>query len=193
MSKIEIWFPTCIYIEDNLLSNDEKENLINKCYEIKKNTNKGGNHWISNVYNTQGTYNISEDINFKLLKNKITDHVNAFAKLFETTNIYSTNDGWLNVYKKTDYQESHFHSGSIFSVVYFLSAPKGSGNILFNSPNPPDMLPIENIKKNTYINSGVVSYEAIENRLMIFRSSLIHSVLNGTNKTDRISLAFNFK
>lgn len=192
MATIENWFPTPIYIQDDLISVDEVNFLINYCYLIKEKIKSGGVKWNCDLYNTFDTYDLKKDEKFSNLINKVTAEVNEFKKIYTSNYNYLCNEAWINIYNKNQYQEFHYHPGMTFSAVYYLSAPEGSGNIVFNNPLHPDMLPVKNMDSDTIYNYVNCSYPAKENRLIIFRSFLQHMVAKGNNDKDRISIAFNF-
>jgi hypothetical protein len=56
-------------------------------------------------------------------------------------------------------------------------------------------MPIKNTinEKDNALTLQTCEYQAIKNRLIIFRSNLQHMVQQGTNQSDRISLSFNFQ
>lgn len=194
MPNIELWFPTPIYYADDILDENEINTLVNRSYDIKNNIKNGKGIWQCDVYTTFQTYDVTKDNEFSNLISKISLHVNEFAKSFGSNYEYRCAEGWINIYDKNQYQEFHYHLGSTFSVVYYLSTPEGSGKLIFNNPLLPNMMPIKNItpnKDNTLILESC-EYKAIKNRLIIFRSNLQHMVQQGTNQSDRISLAFNF-
>jgi uncharacterized protein (TIGR02466 family) len=193
MFNIELWFPTSIYYSDNILDKNEINFLMAKINNIKNNTENSKTDWRCNVYTTFEKYNLIGDNDFLNLISKINFHINNFAKSFGSKFEYTCSQGWFNTYNKNQYQEFHYHPGYTFSAVYYLSAPEGSGKIAFNSPLLPDMMPIKNIinEKENALALQVCEYPAIENRLIIFRSNLQHMVTQGTNESDRISLAFN--
>ena len=79
----------------------------------------------------------------------------------------------------------------MFSAVYYVSLPSGSGEIVFKSKED-DMVSLRNIVEFNKFNSTYMSLQPKERTLLIFRSSLQHMVKMGTNKKPRISLALNF-
>jgi len=191
-NNIELWFPTTIYYQDNILSICELENLQNVCYEIKKTVPSNHKEWQCELYTSFKNHNVTEDLKFKPLLDKITNSVNTFAKSLGSDGEYISQDGWINIYDSTHYQEYHHHPSSIFSAIYYLKAPKGSGDTIFRSPLVPDMMPLKNILNFNDLTYQTCRYPATTNRLIIFRSYLEHMVQKGTNKEDRISLSFNF-
>jgi uncharacterized protein (TIGR02466 family) len=194
MGSIELCFPTPIYYADNIISGDEINKLKSKCKEVK--TICPGSKkdmWGKYVYTTIDMYDPLRDDAFLELNKKVTEHANEFAKFYTSEHNYTPSESWINIYNKDAYQEFHYHLTFTFSAVYFLSAPEGSGDLIINNPLSPDMLPPKNIKDYTNVCAMTeISYKAIENRLIIFRSNLQHRVCQGTNTEDRISLAYNF-
>ena len=193
MPKLSLWFPTAIYTEENVLSKEELESLFKRSEEIKNTIPSGGKHWHCKIYTTFRTnHKLLDDPIFKPLIEKVTQHVNSFAKEFGSTHQYKAHEAFLNIYDSSSYQEYHYHTASTFSVVYYLKVPKGSGHFIFNDPKGPDMLEVKDIVEETTLNQNTISIEPVENSLIMFRSYLGHMVSQGTNNDDRISIAFNF-
>lgn len=194
MAYIDYWFPTSVYYEDNILNTDEVTLLKNRCLEIKNNIKSSGDRWYCKVYTTVDNYNLIDDKVFDCITSKVNHHVNEFVKAHNSTHIYKATEGWVNIYSKDAYQETHYHEGFTFSAVYFLKAPEGSGDLIICDPKNPDMMPIKAImdKQKNALTYKYTVYKAIENRLVIFRSYTPHLVTQGSNTEDRISLAFNF-
>lgn len=192
MGTVETWFPVSIFYKQNLITAEENSIIRNRCYEIYNSVSYFNNGWQGETYNTRATHNIKNDQAFHFLIKKITDNVDTFAKTLGSDHHYRCTNGWVNIAKKGNYQEYHAHDGSIFSAVYYVSVPEGSGNIVFEDPKQPDMLPMKNIVENNKLNFSYVSYPPEEGKLIIFRSYLRHLVEKGNNVEDRISLSFNF-
>ena len=83
------------------------------------------------------------------------------------------------------------HADSVFSAVYYVRCPVGSGDIVFDNPQN-QMISLKNVDEMNNVNSNFVSYQPTEGDLLIFRSSLRHMVKMGYNKEPRVSLAYNF-
>jgi uncharacterized protein (TIGR02466 family) len=185
-------FPIPIYMVDDLFSNEELLYFIELSKEIEKNIKRGGKNWQSQVYNTLGTYNLVNDVKFKILIDGVTKQVENFNNLMNSKHKYLCEDAWINSYKKGDYQELHNHAGSTYSAVLFLKCPDGSAPIIFHSPSDPyNMLPIKKIEEHNVFNTHNTRIYAKENSLVIFRSYLYHRV-SPNNSDERISIAFNF-
>jgi uncharacterized protein (TIGR02466 family) len=185
-------FPTSIYVVDDLFSNEELLYFVELSREMEKNIKRGGKNWQSPVYNTLGTYNLVNDVKFKILIDSVTEQVENFNNLMNSKHKYLCEDAWINCYKKGDYQELHNHAGSTYSAVLFLKCLDESSPIVFQSPAAPyDMLPIKKIEEHNALNSHNTRIYAKENSLVIFRSYLYHRV-PPNNSDERISIAFNF-
>ena len=192
MPKIETWFPVSIYSEENVLSVEQNDVLKNHCLQIPNTAKSGGDEWIGGTYTTHGTYDLSKDKKFDLLIDNITYHVHQFAKMHNCTETYKSAYAWMNIAKEADYQEFHTHNGCVFSAVYYVSAPEGSGRIVFEDPKEPDMCPLKTKTNRNDLSCSRVGYAPMAGTLLIFRSYLRHCVEPGTNNDPRISIALNF-
>ena len=152
MSQILKLFPTPLYYEENVVSEEYNDFMINNCFKIKKVAASGGKGWFTNLYNTAGTHNVVYDKNFDELNKKISHHVQEFAKSNGSNKPYKLDEGWINIYNKSDYQEFHYHTSSVFSVVYYAKIPENGGGLVLNSPKGPDMFPIEDVNYDNEFN-----------------------------------------
>ena len=59
--KIDLWFPTPIYIEENILDDCENQKLCDRILELKTQSESGGKNWLCNTYNTLGSIDIKND------------------------------------------------------------------------------------------------------------------------------------
>jgi len=193
MARIETWFPTAIYIEDNLFDSKQNSTWILKSEEIMQEYPTGGDEWQGDTYTTHSTeYNVLKDISFEPLINEVTKHVNHFAALHNSKRKFLCEGAWLNIARPGNFQEFHCHNGSTISAVYYIKTPLGSGDIVFEDPREPDMLPIPDIYDRNSLSFIKTGYPAIAGTLLIFRSYLRHMVMKGTNTESRISIALNF-
>jgi uncharacterized protein (TIGR02466 family) len=192
MAKIELWFPVAIYTEDNLLSQENNDKLKNHCSSIQQTEPSGGEEWFGKTYTTHGTYELNKDIECQILLDTVTYHVHEFAKSHNCQGSYKNQSTWMNISSEGSYQEFHTHNASIFSAIYYVTAPEGSGRVVFEDPKEPDMFPLKNIKGKNNLSYSRISYTPTAGTLIIFRSYLRHLVEPGTNKDPRISIAMNF-
>lgn len=85
----------------------------------------------------------------------------------------------------------HWHRGSVFSGVFFLQAPPGSG--AFALHKTPQAL-YDGLPKSepADLTARIVTYEAVENRLLVFPSEMRHNrqANDGSPADTRIAIAF---
>tara|TARA_R110001606_G_C15023007_1_gene610043 strand:- start:6 stop:587 length:582 start_codon:yes stop_codon:yes gene_type:complete len=191
MKVLEL-FPTVIAKEINPKHTLIKKDIIKECLFLKDSNIKGGSNWIADTYNTCGTHDINDNKKFKILNDWVLDQIRKYMLTIGLANKkINSFQGWVNIYKKNNYQETHDHNGNDISVIYYLQTPKNSGNVRFYSPEP-------NGVKNCFDSTNPYTFknyfiEPKEGQLLIFKSNLKHSVdQNKSNKT-RISLAYNVR
>ena len=106
---------------------------------------------------------------------------------------------WVNVSPRYGYNRNHVHPNALWSGVYYVQAPPGAGRIFFSDPRPQVPLVTARFvpdKPRRAESWSEVYYEAIEGRLIMFPSWLVHEVepnvtdLEGAD-ADRISVSFN--
>ena len=97
---------------------------------------------------------------------------------------------WLNIYGRGQSQEIHLHRNSVFSGIYYVRVPPGSGATLFYSPDADVMLEPRALEGNA-LNAKVSGFQPQEGRMLLFRSHLRHSVMPGDQDGERVTIAFN--
>ena len=191
---IENIFPTSIgveWFEDHL---KYEKYLTKRCFEIEKEISIGTPWLQNNTYNTMGSYDISKDNDF----NPITDFVNDKVKEYCKALGWSSNSlnpspryPWFNIYRKGDYQDYHYHSNTLFSAVYFLSANPTIGAKLFvKSPITDCLAP--SIAEHQWENDRVF-YAPDPGKLIIMRGYVEHAVEQHGDDQPRISLVYNYR
>lgn len=192
MASIELWFPTPIYIQKDLFPTNYNNSLEKEILTWPDKIPSGGDDWEGGTYTTHITHDLSQSEMFSPVIEAITEHVNDFARAHNSMADYTVQHSWANISKPGNFQEYHTHDGSIFSAVYYVSVPEGSGNIIFEDPRLPDMLPLKDIKERNSLSFIKTGYTPEPGTLVIFRSYMRHCVQVGTNTLPRISLALNF-
>ena len=190
---LDIKFPTTFYVLENSFPEKENNILLEKILDIKNNTEKGGKNWLTDVYNTEGTFDVVKNKDFNNLCDNVTYHTNKFAKILESDYNYNCVEGWLNFYNKNDFQEYHTHPQFVFSAVYFFTNPENSGKLIFENPIEPDMYGLQNKIKTNTLNASTCSFMPKPRTLIIFRSYLRHMVTRCNNIEPRITAAFNLR
>ena len=98
---------------------------------------------------------------------------------------------WLNSTKKGQFHHEHFHTNSIVSAVFYIDVNESTDKIVFHKPNiNPISINVKNDEFNQF-NAESCSVVAQTGLLILFPSSLRHSVPPVTSDKTRVSLSFN--
>jgi uncharacterized protein (TIGR02466 family) len=175
-------FPTIVSqesLKDNILE-EEKQNLKNFNSMIKS----YGNYISEEKY-------ILNNVKFLNLKNKIEEklesYLNQIYKPCEEVKIYIT-QSWITVTKPQGWHHQHKHPNSFLSGVFYLQVEKDD-EINFYSDSYQQIL----LSSKVYdkYNSSEWTLNIDNYDLLIFPSSLSHSVKRTSDNSIRVSLAFN--
>ena len=125
------------------------------------------------------------------LKKFIEESVNAYFQEIiapvKDTSLYIT-QSWVNYSKQGQWHHSHEHPNSILSGVFYVQSD-GVDKINFEKNNYEQIsFPTE---KYNVFNSKTWWLEATQGRLVVFPSSLRHSVSQVETDHTRVSLSFN--
>ena len=129
---------------------------------------------------------------FSILKKEIDLFIeDYFAKIIfppKSISPYIT-QSWLNYTEINEQHHPHYHQNSYLSGVLYIAADKDHDNITFGH-NRYDQINISPTQGNQ-LNSVVLSFPVETGEIIIFPSSLMHSVPVKKGKNRRISLSFN--
>ena len=144
-----------------------------------------GNTTSSNGY-------VLNEPSFSILKKKIDLFIeDYFAKIIfppKAISPYIT-QSWLNYTEINEHHHPHHHSNSYLSGILYIAADKDHDNITFGH-NRYDQINISPTQGNEF-NSIILSFPVETGEIIIFPSSLMHSVPVKKGKNRRISLSFN--
>ena len=197
--KLSSYFATpllevCLDLDTNKLTEFAFE-MWNYDREGKKFSNKGG--WHSDNIRKE---NHKEFIRLKKEINQYlqTYHLKVFREMeFEENVIQQTDNMWININEKHDYNEWHIHPFSTLSGVYYIKHDGSikNGNITLKHPTGLYMnfshWPAGFIKKTNEITSELIHITPKSNMLLVFPSWLEHRVETNLKDDARISVSFN--
>jgi len=127
---------------------------------------------------------------FSDLKKEIEEHLTTYTRdVFKyDVDPYITNS-WINMNPQGTVHNSHFHSNSLFSGVFYHRLPKDTPGISFMNPLKHifEIWPSEWNHHNSYAWELPVE----EGDLIIFPSSLYHEVKENLSENLRVTLSFN--
>lgn len=196
-SYSEFLFPRQVVISKDLEYETYKDELINYCLNKKiedpegvQNTNIHGwhsdniisDHFLPSIFNERIQNNV-----FLCLKNEL--------KLLHPHN-FDIDRMWIQISQKNSYNNIHNHPFSYYSGVFYVKSTNSDecGSIVFhpfgdaNEYQPIICLDNQHLNKNK-MNTNYMFYP-IEGMLILFPSSLRHSVEENQTNTDRISIGF---
>ena len=180
-------FPRPVYITErnSKLDSTEKKEIEDIVKEgMLKNPNNSSSK-NSYIFNTK----------LKKIKEFCEQHIQNYVKEIinpkEELDFYIT-QSWLNVTKPGERHHQHYHPNSIISGVFYITTEEDDGIWFHGHPDPAsDVIKIIEKKGNSY-NLSSVFVDIKDLILLIFPSSLTHSVeSNNKATTDRISISFN--
>jgi len=165
----------------NLLGRYNQDNLITEI----ANTSWSENHSNSMSSNTDW-------LDGKEIKTIIEAELNYYfyevLQVVPDTEIYIT-ESWANKSTPNEQHHRHNHPNSIVSGVCYVDNDEYTGNIVFNTSQYSQ---IEfQVKESNIYNSKTWSFAPMIGTLILFPSSLEHSVTKNLSKKDRISISFN--
>ena len=184
-------FPT-VFHEYNFNKKDFKKNkLIDFCYAEKKQnpkglkrSNRGG--WHSRIYNINEDNLISEHLKKGLGKS-------VFTTLKQTLQVNVTY--WIMINSPNTYNCSHTHPNSHLSGVFWINAPKNSGDLKFINPSNFEAY----VELHCYVNQFQLDTNVYESyiytptagKMVSFPSHVTHEVLDNKSNEDRIAVSYN--
>ena len=125
----------------------------------------------------------------KWFKKCVHDYFHNVLHVKDDITPYITSS-WLNSTEKGQFHHEHFHTNSIVSAVFYIDINEGTDNIVFHKPTNPISINVKNNEFNQY-NAESCSVVAQTGMLILFPSSLRHSVPPVTSDKPRVSLSFN--
>jgi len=101
---------------------------------------------------------------------------------------------WANINPPGGYNRPHLHPNCHYSGVYYIKAPKNSGQIVFNDPRATSHMVMPNRIKATPPSDlwREIHVDPVEGRIIIFPAWLWHCVEPNNSNDIRISVSFNF-
>lgn len=184
MNNIYSIFPVSIYRE-NIKEFITEENL-----DYVKNLKQVTYGNVGNL-TSRDTY-VLKNKKFNNLNKILLTHINNyFEKIIDTSdNItpYIT-QSWFNYTEENEFHHQHSHYNSVISGVFYFDAIKEEDSIVFHKNNN-DQISLTPKNYNLY-NSTIWGFDVEKGDLILFPSTLEHSVKKKKGKNLRISLAFN--
>jgi len=186
----DLHFPTPIYIADikHPTLNQELERDIVAWSKQDKGITR------TNVQGWHSTTNMHELPQFK----KLVDMLYACQKTIYDQEYYESEpvlgNMWANINPLGGMNRAHQHPNSLWSGVYYIKAPKGSGHLKIDDPRSSAAMirPRQKDENKPARLFRETHYEPIAGKCIMFPSWLMHCVDPNESNDIRISVSFNF-
>ena len=101
-------------------------------------------------------------------------------------------EAWINVNDSRQCMNSEHIHGEVFSGVFYLQAPEGSGKLSIVNPGINRMWKgCQLVSQKNQFTGESIRIEPVEGNIILFPSYLPHSVETNDHDEERISLSFN--
>ena len=182
-SKIIPIFP--INITMNNIGRDFTEDELTCFSKHKKSVTKA----ISNSFTTNN--NILDELELKNIKKFILKNFNFYLRkvispISKDNELYLT-ESWITKTNKNEHHHTHSHANSVISGVLYLKTINKDSITLYSPHRPRIDISRDNQTKD-YNNLEVLVRKG---DLILFPSTLMHSVKTNVTEDERVSLAFN--
>ena len=188
----EYHFPTPVYIK-------EIPNAVKLNHYLEKQILKWNKEDPKGVSKTNaGGWHSTTDMNKKQEYNPLSKELfnmqdEIFQKEYLTMKPVLGNM-WANINPPGGFNRPHLHPNSLFSGVYWIKAPKKSGNLMLYEPRPGAQCTMPNRKEGKLPPQlwREIHYEPRAGTAIMFPSWLWHEVKPNNSNDIRISVSFNF-
>jgi uncharacterized protein (TIGR02466 family) len=129
-----------------------------------------------------------------LIQEHIDHYVYSILKVSRNVQFYITNS-WINRYGPGDSLSPHIHNNSLISGCVYIDTKPGQGNLVFHHTAqhtvfPASIMP-DTVEHNEYNSTTLMLNDIVTGDIILFPSSLMHSVTENTTNDWRYVLAFN--
>jgi uncharacterized protein (TIGR02466 family) len=198
----EIYFPTLIYYSDLPEARELNDALKPRIYAWRAEDEKG---IVRSNVETLGAWHSRLDMHQREEYRALAEAILAAARIVGEDLGYDPawdlvfDNMWANINPRYAYNRGHVHPNSLWSGVYYVQAPAGSGRIVFTDPRPQAQMVVPAYRRDAQRRLETwseVYFEPIEGRLILFPAWLVHEVEANLSSgegpaADRISVSFN--
>lgn len=190
MLQSDAFWPTILYYKDiencEVLNAELESNILEWSQNDPGVAKTNRNGWHSNVnMHSMPEYKKLVDILFEMQHEIYNQEALASEPVLGNM--------WANINYQGGYNAVHIHPNCLWSGVYYVKAPKLSGNLYFEDPRTMSLMTLPKRTQPLPINlRRTIEVEPKEGRVIMFPAWLNHGVNPNDSDEIRISVAFNF-
>jgi uncharacterized protein (TIGR02466 family) len=193
--RLETLFPSAVQITDVERAHRLNRRLLRTIESIRAETPNGRpDSWGSTVFTTLNSADqLHRLADFADLHEIILHEAGRFADALGINHAefpLRITDCWFNIYGPKDGQEVHQHANNILSGSYYVKAPPGCAGLMFHSTRA-DLMLVPPLSAVNALNETIAEMPVHAGMLVLFQSSLKHSVRPSPTAEERISISFN--
>lgn len=182
-------FPTPVltYTLGRVLTGEEWGVVNHYCQPHIMYSNTGGNK-------TSETGRLLDVVGLENLKSDLSSILNNALEVIHAPindcSLYIT-QSWLNFTTKNQYHHKHQHTNSLYSAVLYLKTTNEDVIEFSSTPTPHQQLFYIPSRHNNEFNSTSIHYQVKDYMVLVFPSTLQHSVPTVNHNNVRLSLSLN--
>jgi uncharacterized protein (TIGR02466 family) len=198
----EYYFPTQIFFKDLADHEPINASLVDYIYRCRAQDEAGIVR--SNVKEVNAWHSALDMHHHQPFRPLVKAVMDTLGEVFENLDYHPDyepvcNTMWANVSPRYGFNRGHTHPGSLWSGVYYVQAPEGSGKIYFNDPRAQAHVILPRYRRDRARQAeswSEVYFAPTTGRLIVFPAWLLHEVQPNLATAegpagDRISISFN--
>lgn len=192
MSRIDCWFPTPIYITEDVCNDitAELETAVKKWQS--QGTTRNPFLYVDTMHSSLKASDIKHEYPFNILAKKILSHANSFANQLgykvEEDDLHIDNM-WANVSGQGDFNFPHSHGDCNFSGAYYVKTTPENKIFFWNREFMTTEVSIPD--ELNELSFEYVQYNCVKNRLLMWRSNLVHGTPRQMEEGEKIVISYN--
>ena len=172
------------------LKDVDNDALVKFAYQLRAADEEGAGKPLEDGWQSKNVP-VQSHAMYEALMQRITAVMGECCKQLSIPKLILTKS-WININPPKTYIDAHEHAGSVFSGVYYVSVPEGSGDISFMRGDVAQyFLPRGGLSSSSFL-ANKASVPSKPHLLLLFPSWLSHKVSMNNSSEDRISVSFNF-
>lgn len=172
----------------SLRDKDEAGALLSGAWEDKARA-RSKKDYEAHGYSSFANHNLVRDLRFAMLHNIAIEGVRSYLEGSSEPIPFSITNSWVSIYSNGNWVPEHTHPLSHLSLVYYASAPKDCGEIVFKNPAAPMFSGLYGGSCNLF--AQIYRIEPKEGMLIVFPSFIPHGTRPNKSTRERVIFSAN--